>query len=355
MIGFGFQLVEKSPAVIPDNPDDVNDAGDCIIGYLYIDDIELKKQPEGQEQCSSDPCSPTDGPIHTSYPEQVDNHSNVMVTGLDNVKSATNIKIKDAAEKIIAELDDRYCINGIDTIVWDGLNLAHGVYIWQMTLENDCGEQNYWKGFQYANDNLPIKYFDKACNNSIQTPIPCCESELDIYIEDETIEGPGELSFHAINTIEVDNTSIETNTENLTMKAGNKITLKPGTHIKEGAHAHLYIEPCTITTTHEALPPAATYPQPMANVPDEKCIEDSPEANTTVYPNPFSSAIYIDAHLKNKETIHCQILNMNGTVVFQKTIRTNKNRIKTSSFAPGVYVLKLISNNTSETYKIVKQ
>jgi len=226
-----------------------------------------------------------------------------------------------------------------------------------MTLENDCGEQNYEDGrrFYYDNHGLPILNYNINCNNSIQTPIPCCESEPDIYIEEETIEGPGELSFHAINTIEVDNTSIETNTEKLIMKAGNEITLKPGTHLKKGAHAHLYIEPCTITTTHEALPPVATYPLSMANVPDEKCIEDSPEANTSVYPNPFSSAIYIDAHLKNKETIHCQILNMNGTVVFQKTIRTNKNRIKTSSFAPGVYVLKLISNNTSESYKIVKQ
>jgi hypothetical protein len=96
-------------------------------------------------------------------------------------------------------------------------------------------------------------------------------------------------------------------------------------------------------------------PLPITNVSDEKCKEDDTEENTTVYPNPFSSTIYLDMPLKAKETMHCQIVNMNGTVVFQKAIHTNNYSINTSSFSPGIYILKLISNNTSESYKIVKQ
>ncbi|MFW5721205.1 MAG: T9SS type A sorting domain-containing protein [Bacteroidota bacterium] len=337
---------------------DVSEACDGMCSdYAYIDNIELTKHPycNWEEQ----PCSPTDGPIHTSYPEQVDNHSNVMVTGLDNVKSATNIKIKDAAEKIIAELDDRYCINGIDTIVWDGLNLAHGVYIWQMTLENDCGEQNYWKGFQYANDNLPIKYFDKACNNSLQTPIPCCESEPDIYIEDETIEGPGELSFHAINNIEVENTTVEANTEKLIMKAGNKITLKPGTHIKEGAYAHIYIEPCSSTNTHQALPPETTYTIPMAEVHDKKLENENTDENATIYPNPCASELHVSMSSDYGKQINIEIFDLNGGLVWQKTINCRFSHcletISTEHLNPGMYIVELTGNAKTKSYKIVKQ
>ncbi|MEA3447405.1 MAG: T9SS type A sorting domain-containing protein [Bacteroidota bacterium] len=328
-------------------------------GILYIDDIELTEHPYCNWE--EEPCSPTDGPIHTSFPFQVTNYSNVMVTGLDNVRSATNIKIRTIQGQVIEELDDRYCINGINTIVWDGLNLAPALYIWQMTLENDCGEQNYWRGFTYYNDDLPIIDFDQTCNNSIQTPIPCCESEPDIYIEDETIEGPGELSFHAIHNIEVENTTVEANTEKLVMKAGNKITLKPGTHIKEGAHAHFYIEPCTTTNTHEALLPENPYTIPMAEVHDKKLDNETKntDENVTIYPNPYSSELHVTISSDYGKQIIYEIFDLNGVLVLKKTFNCRfshcSETISTAHLTPGIYILKLTGSTKTKSFKIVKQ
>jgi len=283
---------------------------------VYIDDIELTKHPYCNWE--EDPCSPTDGPIEANYPKQVDNYSNVMVTGLDNVKSATNIRIKTwPSNQLVAELGDYSCLNGIDTIVWDGKINATALYTWQMTLENDCGTSIYSKGFGYDNHGLPTLNYNIICNNSIQTPIPCCESEPDIYIENETIEGAGEISFHAIHNIEVENTTVEANTENLEMKAGNKITLKPGTHIHEGAYAHFYIEPCATTNTHEALLPETTYSIPNVEVYDEKLEQethrDDANENASIYPNPFSSELHISISTDYGKHITCEIFDLNPT------------------------------------------
>ncbi|MGC9332147.1 MAG: hypothetical protein ACP5DZ_09780, partial [Bacteroidales bacterium] len=60
-------------------------------GIVYIDDIELTKHPYCNWE--EEPCSPTDGPIHTNDPHQIANYSTVLITGLDNVYSATIIGI----------------------------------------------------------------------------------------------------------------------------------------------------------------------------------------------------------------------------------------------------------------------
>ncbi|MGC9332218.1 MAG: T9SS type A sorting domain-containing protein [Bacteroidales bacterium] len=338
---------------------DVEDDPHCcaLTEYLWLDKLELTEHPYCNTE--EEPCSPTDGPINASYPEQIENHSNVRVTGLDNVKSATNIKIRTIQGQVIEELDDRYCINGIDTIVWDGLNLAPALYVWQMTLENDCGEQSYWRGFIYHNDELPSQNLTQICNNSIQTPIPCCESEPDIYIEDETIEGPGELSFHAIHNIEVENTTVEANTEKLVMKAGNKITLKPGTHIKEGAHAHFYIEPCTTTNTHEALLPETPYTIPMAEMHDKKIEKENKDAKASIYPNPCSSVLHVNISSDYGKQITCEIFDLNGVSVLQKTFNCRfshcSETISTAHLTPGMYIVKLTGNDKIKSFKIVKQ
>ncbi|MGC9332148.1 MAG: T9SS type A sorting domain-containing protein [Bacteroidales bacterium] len=229
-----------------------------------------------------------------------------------------------------------------------------------MKLENDCGTQSYEKYFTYINNYYFPNYpFDGDCNNSIQTPIPCCESEPDIYIEDETIEGPGELSFHAIHNIEVENTTVEANTEKLVMKAGNKITLKPGTHIKEGAHAHFYIEPCTTTNTHEALLPETPYTISMVEVHDKKLENENTDKNVTIYPNPCSSELHVTISSDYGKQINIEIIDLNGVLVLQKTVNCRfahcSETISTAHLSPGMYIVKLTGNDQTNSFKIVKQ
>lgn len=328
-----------------------------ITQYLRLDDIELTEHPYCNWE--EEPCSPTDGPIDASFPFQVTNHSSIMVTGLDNVYSATDIKIYNLQSQFIHGLGDRYCINGIDTIVWNDPNIAPGYYVWRMNLENDCGSYTYWRGFIYYDNSFSSANIFPICNNSIQTPIPCCESEPDIYIENETIEGPGELSFHAINKIEVDNTTVEANTENLEMKAGNEIRLKPGTHIHQGAYAHFYIEPCATTNTHEALLPESTYSIPFAEVQNEKTENELVVDKFSIYPNPFSSKLHLSISYDYGSQIICEIYDLNGVLVFNETFNCRFSHcletISTAHLKSGMYIVKLTGSDDIKSFKIIKQ
>jgi hypothetical protein len=363
-LNFIFEMPDQSPT----NPlnwftIDVSENCDYMCSdVVYIDDIELIEHPYCNWE--EEPCSPTDGWIHTSDPFQIANHSTLLVTGLDNVYSATDIGIwienDGGADQLVKAHDDIFCTNGIGRLFWNLDNLPYGGYYLVMRLENDCGKQEYFKHFSYDNrSGLPNYPFSIDCNNSIQTPIPCCESEPDIYIENETIEGLGELSFHAINKIEVDNTTVEANTENLEMKAGNEIRLKPGTHIHQGAYAHFYIEPCATTNTHEALLPESTYSIPFAEVQNEKTENELVGDKFSIYPNPFSSELHLSISYDYGSQIICEIYDLNGVLVFNETFNCRFSHcmetINTAHLKSGMYIVKLTGSDDIKSFKIIKQ
>jgi hypothetical protein len=350
---------------------DVSEACDGMCtDFAYIDNIKLTEHPYCNWE--EDPCSPTDGPIHASKPQQIiANYSTIGVINMENVYSATDIKFIKANAEIEYTMEDVYCENGIGALIWDisenpAIELPEGQsYHWYMILSNDCGSVEYDELIYVPldiNNYSPIG-INNICNNSIQTPIPCCESEPDIYIENETIEGPGELSFHAINNIEVENTTVEANTENLEMKAGNEIRLKPGTHIHQGAYAHFYIEPCATTNTHEALLPETTYSIPFAEVCDEKLEQEtqSEDANevTSIYPNPFSSELHLSISSDYGSQIICEIYDLNGVLVFNETFSCRfphcLETINTAHLKSGMYIVKLTGSDDIKSFKIIKQ
>lgn len=71
-----------------------------------------------------------------------------------------------------------------------------------------------------------------------------------------------------------------------------------------------------------------------------------------VYPNPTSSFVNIDA--KNLTNVTIQILDIDGRVLStQKLSKTNQQDV--SSLSPGVYVLKIISDQGTKTVKLLKK
>ena len=72
-----------------------------------------------------------------------------------------------------------------------------------------------------------------------------------------------------------------------------------------------------------------------------------------VYPNPVSNELVIEIEGNNGK-VNLDILNSIGQVVF-KGYLVEKTTIKTSNFAPGVYLIKLENGSTFEFKKIIKQ
>jgi hypothetical protein len=56
----------------------------------------------------------------------------------------------------------------------------------------------------------------------------------------------------------------------------------------------------------------------------------------------------------NSEPVNFEILNARGQVVFKGNL-VEKTTVQTSNFAPGVYLIKFISDKTFELKKIIKE
>lgn len=72
-----------------------------------------------------------------------------------------------------------------------------------------------------------------------------------------------------------------------------------------------------------------------------------------VYPNPVSQNLSIIS-VDNGTTIDYEFVNMIGKVI-QKGSISGKTVIETSSFTPGIYLLKIDNGKTKETMKIIKE
>ena len=71
-----------------------------------------------------------------------------------------------------------------------------------------------------------------------------------------------------------------------------------------------------------------------------------------VYPNPVSSELFIE-YKGNKERLIFNILNSVGQIVFNGNL-TEKAVVQTTSFSPGVYLMKIADGRSFEFRKIIK-
>jgi photosystem II stability/assembly factor-like uncharacterized protein len=75
--------------------------------------------------------------------------------------------------------------------------------------------------------------------------------------------------------------------------------------------------------------------------------------STKVYPNPVANELSIELDRITDNTVF-EILNTFGQVVLKGTLVDKKTIINTSSFSPGVYLLKLENGKTIDFKKIIK-
>lgn len=76
-----------------------------------------------------------------------------------------------------------------------------------------------------------------------------------------------------------------------------------------------------------------------------------PKNNIKIYPNPSSKVIYIDG------INYCcvDIMNLRGQLVYSKKGLSNQNKIDISDLLPGIYIIKIKSNQNLIVRKIVKR
>jgi hypothetical protein len=77
------------------------------------------------------------------------------------------------------------------------------------------------------------------------------------------------------------------------------------------------------------------------------------EYGVSIYPNPTANELTIEIP-GNKELVNFEIINSIGVVVYQGNLN-QKTTVQTSSFAPGVYLIKIVNAYNYEFKKLIKQ
>lgn len=86
-------------------------------------------------------------------------------------------------------------------------------------------------------------------------------------------------------------------------------------------------------------------------------IKSVSEGDITIYPNPAKEVLYIDINnISSSATCDLKLVNINGQTVYQKSIdlaTSMTESINTSNLATGVYMVCIVSDEFSKTYKVI--
>jgi len=115
--------------------------------------------------------------------------------------------------------------------------------------------------------------------------------------------------------------------------------LPVGTQIKNTGYIYFDLNPAVVTNTTLNTIGAVTYVAPVAAHRDVK-----------VYPNPATENITVE-HLEGGTL---SIVNVNGIVVLEQNITSDKAIIDVSRLANGVYFLKAVNKDNTATTKFIK-
>ena len=135
------------------------------------------------------------------------------------------------------------------------------------------------------------------------------------------------------------------------MIAGLNILYQPTTAVALGGYMHGYI-----TTTSQYC---GTQHAPMVAVVagEEETMPAIAGASFKVYPNPTTGSFILevaDKYLTGK--IGVSIYNMHGSKLLKQEMTGERSRVfSLSGQSPGVYIIQVLTGNTAETVKVIKQ
>jgi len=126
----------------------------------------------------------------------------------------------------------------------------------------------------------------------------------------------------------------------LTFRAGKRIVIGHGTHIKSGSHFRAYID--TVCSTTDAFNSARAEQVKIKNKGNTKAYQQ-----ISLYPNPTSDLLYVETPYE----LNYEIYDVLGNKIASGTANTGKNEINVSEFPVGMYIIK---TNKGKIFKFVK-
>ncbi|NUM50984.1 MAG: T9SS type A sorting domain-containing protein [Flavobacteriales bacterium] len=149
---------------------------------------------------------------------------------------------------------------------------------------------------------------------------------------------------------------------NVTYKAGEGITLKPGFHAKTGAIFHAYIDPLTCNNNRSNYERYGVFSEEEEDDEENKTISKVPEIENlfSISPNPANGMFSLSYAPAQSNTLQVEIINITGTLVYSKILSATENKylqtdISISDFAQGVYLLRLQDGSNIKTARMVVQ
>jgi hypothetical protein len=75
----------------------------------------------------------------------------------------------------------------------------------------------------------------------------------------------------------------------------------------------------------------------------------------SLYPNPVSTELHIDAQLAENKNMRMELYDINGKILGKETIVPPNHVLNLEKFANGTYVLRIFIGDDFKTYKIIKE
>jgi len=151
-------------------------------------------------------------------------------------------------------------------------------------------------------------------------------------------------TYHAVNTIITQSNYIMSN-KDITMKAGESITLLPNTEIGKGSDYLAIIENCVASK-----PALIEWPEGPVRLNSVTGAENKSLLvnDFSVYPNPTNSSFVID--IANNEIQNWELFDLSGKLV----VKGNQPTGSVDGLAKATYVLKIsLKNKEVKTYKLI--
>jgi hypothetical protein len=186
---------------------------------------------------------------------------------------------------------------------------------------------------------------------TIDVPFTTLFIETNKTVQTEILPGQS-FCYDALQTITVaggTTTFIINSGGSATLIAGMNILYLPGTHIISGGYMHGYIAP--------GGPFCVTPPLVKAITAEEHEIPDvSPFPNFKIYPNPTTGNFTLEQKGdKISVNVKVEVYGMYGEKVMA-AVMTNerKHDFSLSEMAPGLYFVRIVAGDYSETIKLIK-
>ena len=323
--------------------------------YIAIDNISLTKN------CKIE-CSRTDDCFHPVVNGVINSNTPLTVTGLENATSC-KIEILDIlGQNVLASKPIVNCVNGIEGAIYfsDGPILAAATYLYRLTLNNSCNNEEIIEGTFVKTSNftgtLPTDFQCNACG--VVTPEPCCEAQPDIYLENITICGPGTLEYKAIKNIYIGNDVMIEDDATVIFKAGNEIIGDPYQDAEIGADITVEIEACPSLRKMNTSSYDENFISKSSELEKETKTQPVQLIETEKFqltPNPNNGSYTVQVPYEERAGTTISVYNALGERVYQQQATQPNTTIDISRHPKGLYFTKIQQGENVVVKKVVYQ